>query len=69
MKMAYALPLDVGSPYTSARMPATMAIGELANTPVKKRKTSNDGQVEARAHAMVKMVKKQKVVKLRLRRP
>lgn len=69
MNRAYARPLVVGSPKMSARIPATMAMGELANTPVKKRNTSRADQLGARAQAMVKAVKQAKVARLRSRRP
>ena len=69
MKMANALPLVLGSSYISAKIPATMAIGELAKAPQKKRNISRAGQEGANAQAMVKMEKRAKVTKLRLRRP
>jgi hypothetical protein len=69
MKMAKALPLVRGSLYTSARIPATIAMGELANAPQKKRKINKAGQVGARAQAIVKTVKRQKVTRLRSLRP
>lgn len=69
MKMANALPLVLGSLYTSARIPATIAMGELAKAPQKKRKMRKAGQLGDRAHAMVKMAKQTKVERLRIRRP
>lgn len=69
MKTANALPLVLGSPYTSAMMPATMAIGALAKTPQNILKTSSAGQLGARAQAMVKMEKAAKVAMVRCRRP
>jgi hypothetical protein len=46
-----------------------MAMGELAKAPQKKRKINRAGQVGARAQAIVKMVKRQKVMRLRFLRP
>lgn len=69
MKMAKALPLVRGSLYTSAKIPATIAIGELAKAPQKKRKMSRAGQLGARAQAMVKTVNRPNVAKLRSLRP
>lgn len=69
MKMANARPRVRGSPYTSARMPATTAIGALPNAPQKNRKTRNAGQLGAKPHASVKMPKRIKVPMLRSFRP
>ena len=69
MKMANALPRVLGSSYISASIPATMAMGEEANTPQKNRKMSSAGQLGAKAHAMVKSVKAVNVTKVRFRRP
>lgn len=53
----------------SAKIPATIAIGELAKAPQKNRKINNAAHVGATAQAIVKMVNKQKVTRLRSRRP
>lgn len=46
-------PLLLGSPYVSAIMPGTMAIGALAKTPVRSLKTRKTGQFGDNAQAMV----------------
>ena len=62
MKHAIDLPLDLGSPKMSAKMPAAMTIGAEAEMPHMRRKIRKDGKFGATAHAMVKTVKKKNVI-------
>ena len=50
-------------------IPATTAMGELANAPHRNRKTSNAGQFGASAHARVQMVNMEKVLMMTIRLP
>jgi hypothetical protein len=63
------LPLTRGSLNVSAMMPGTTAMGELAKTPVKSRKTRNPAQVAASAQASVHRVNMKKVQSVSTFRP
>lgn len=69
MKQAMATPLSRVALYTSAYSPGTMAMGPEATTPVKKRNVSNEGQLGATAHAMLKMMNRTKVPRMGFLRP
>lgn len=69
MKAAMARPLVRCSPYMSAMIPATMAIGALANTPTKSLNMRKAGQLGARAHAIVHIQNIMKVPMTLGRRP
>ena len=64
MKHAIARPLVTGLPKMSAYRPPTTEIGEEALIPQIKRNTKKVGQLGARAHAIVKIVKTTKVVSM-----
>lgn len=69
MKKAIARPRIMGSLKISAHTPPTTAIGLEAVMPHSNRKIRKNGQLGARAHAMVNIVKKTKVTTMMIRRP
>jgi hypothetical protein len=61
MNIAIARPLVTGSSYISAYTPPVTEIGLLALMPVNILKTKSAAKFGARAHAMVRIVKRKKV--------
>lgn len=69
MNRANALPLLLGSPYTSAKMPATMVTGAPAQTPQNSRNTSKHDQLGDKAQATVNNNKTTNVAMVKFRLP